>query len=151
MLLQIVQRLGVPFVLLILAALYFLEVKGGKAQDLMLIKPVFYLAAVLFCINAATDLRDILRSAKEPAAAGTEKKSLQRTFSFAGLAVLLVAALPYAGFLIASALFIFLVLLLFKVENKTVLYLMPVCVALVLYTLFAFGFGVELPAGFFGF
>jgi len=151
MVLQIVQRLGVPFVLLLMAALYFLEVRGGKEQDLMLIKPVFYLAAVLFCINAATDLRDILRNAAAGAAAGKDKDPLKRMFSFAGLAVLLVAALPYAGFLISSALFIFLVLLLFKVENKAVLYAMPVCVSLVLYMLFDFGFGVELPAGFLGF
>ena len=35
---QIAQRIGIPFVLLFLATLYFLEVRGGKAQDLVLIK-----------------------------------------------------------------------------------------------------------------
>ena len=58
---QLMQRIGIPFVLLCLATLYFLEVRGGKAQDMMLIGPVYYLMVVLFFINAATDLRDILR------------------------------------------------------------------------------------------
>ena len=148
---QIAQRIGIPFALLVMAALYFLEVREGKVQDLMLIRPVFYLMAVLFCINAATDLRDIMRSRQEQATAAKEKDSLRAIFSFAGLAILLVAALPYAGFLISATVFICLVLLLFKVENKTVLFTMPVCVALALYALFKFVFGVELPAGFLGF
>jgi Ca2+/Na+ antiporter len=152
MILQIAQRIGIPFALLVMAALYFLEVREGKVQDLMLIRPVFYMMVVLFCINAATDLRDILRSRQEQEAADEkEKDSLKTILAFAGLAILLVAAMPFAGFLIASAVFICLVLLLFKVESKTVLFTMPVCVALALYALFEFVFGVELPAGFLGF
>jgi hypothetical protein len=151
MMLQIAQRIGIPFALLVMAALYFLEVRAGKTQDLMLIRPVFYLMVVLFCINAATDLRDIMRNRQAQATADKEKESLKAILAFAGLAILLVAALPYAGFLIAAAVFICLVLLLFKVENKTVLFMMPVCVALALYALFEFVFGVELPAGFLGF
>ena len=151
MILQIAQRIGIPFVLLVMAALYFFEVREGKVQDLMLIRPVFYMMVVLFCINAATDLRDIMRNKQEQAGVKKEKDSLKAIAAFAGLAILLVAALPYAGFLIASAVFICLVLLLFKVDNKAVLFTMPVCVAFALYALFEYVFGVELPAGFLGF
>ena len=62
---QLMQRIGIPFVLLCLATFYFMEVRGGKAQDIMLIGPVYYLMVVLFFINAATDLRDILRQEHE--------------------------------------------------------------------------------------
>jgi cell division protein FtsW (lipid II flippase) len=151
MMLQIAQRIGVPFVLLLLALAYFLEVRGQREQDLMLIKPVFYMLAVLFLINAATDLWDILRKKNSEAGRVGEKESLKKILSFAALSVALVAALPYAGFLVSATLFIFFALLLSKVENKLILYAMPVCVSLALYLIFVYAFGVELPVGFFGF
>jgi hypothetical protein len=148
--LQIVQRIGIPFVLLAVAALYFLEVRNGKASDLLLIKPVFYLMVVLFCINAITDLRDILKQ-KEKTGGQRGDASLKAILPFAALAILFVAVLPYAGFLIASLMFLFAVLFLFKVENKAVLYLLPVVASVGLYLLFERVFGVELPVGWFGF
>jgi hypothetical protein len=116
----------------------------------MLIKPVYYLMVVLFVINAATDMRSILRE-KGGDKTRKEAESLKKILFFAGLTVLLVAALPCAGFLISSTLFIFLVLLMFKVESKAVLYTMPIVVAGVLYLLFEYFFGVELPTGVLGF
>lgn len=152
MILQIVQRVGIPFILLFMAFMYFMEVRGHKAQDLMLIKPVFYMMVVLFFINTATDLRDIVRNRDKEAAAETgERRSLKTILSFAGLAVLLVAALPYVGFLISSTVFIFLALSMFKVNKKEILYLMPICVSVILWALFEHGFGVELPVGLLGF
>lgn len=147
---QIAQRIGIPLVLLFLASLYFLEVRGGKEQDLMLIKPVFYLMVVLFIINAATDMRDILRQ-KGDAATAKADSSLGRILRFAALAVLLVAALPFAGFLISATVFLFLVLFMFEVRNKAMLIGMPIIVALALYLLFEFVFAVELPASVLGF
>lgn len=146
--LQIAQRIGIPFVLLFMAGLYFLEVRGGKEQDLMLIKPVFYLMVVLFLINAVTDMRAILKDKGKAAAA--EADPLRKILPFAGLAVLLVAALPYLGFLISSAIFMLLVLFLFKVDSKAILALMPIVVSVSLYLLFEYVFGVELPVGFLG-
>lgn len=151
MMLQIAQRIGIPFVLLLLAAAYFFEVRGAKEQDLMLIKPVFYLMVVLFCINAITDLRAILREKNDATSVAGENSSLKRILSFAGLAVLLVGSLSLLGFPIAATLFVFLVLLLFKVESKTVLFVMPVAIASALYVLFELVFAVELPVGFLGF
>lgn len=148
MMLQIAQRIGIPFILLFLAAVYFLEVKGGKAQDLMLIKPVFYLMVLLFCVNAITDLRDIMRQKGRILSAKADP--LTRILPFAGLAIFLVAVLPYAGFCISSIVFLFLVLFMFKVESKAVLVLMPLIVSTVLYFLFVYAFGVELPVGFLG-
>ena len=148
---QLMQRIGIPFVLLCLATLYFLEVRGGKAQDMMLIGPVYYLMVVLFFINAATDLRDILRERGKEAAASKEGDSLKRILSFGGLAILLVIILPWAGFLVSATLFVFATLMLFEVENKTLLYVMPIVVPLTLYALFEYAFGVELPTGVFGF
>jgi hypothetical protein len=150
MMMQIAQRIGIPFALLVVAALYFLEVSRGKAQDMLLIRPVFYLMVFLFCINAVTDLRDILKQ-KEKAGGQRGDASLKAITPFAALAILFVAALPYAGFLIASLVFLFAALFLFKVENKAMLYLMPVCVSVGLYLLFERVFGVELPVGFLGF
>ncbi|MDL2209672.1 tripartite tricarboxylate transporter TctB family protein [Desulfovibrio sp. OttesenSCG-928-O18] len=151
MMLQIAQRIGIPFVLLLLAVAYFCEVRTGKEQDLMLIKPVFYLMVVLFIINAATDMRAILRERSEGGEQEKENASLKKILSFAGLAILLVAALPFAGFLLSSTLFMFLVLFMFKVEKKAVLFLMPVGVSVTLYLLFAHVFAVELPVGVLGF
>lgn len=152
MLLQIVQRIGIPFVLLFMATLYFFEVRGGKPQDLMLIKPVYCLMAILFFINAATDMRALLRDRdKEEASTVREVDSLKKILQFSGLTILLVAALPFTGFLISAALFIFAVLAIFKVESKTVFYAMPPAVTLSLYLLFEHVFGVELPVGFLGF
>lgn len=149
---QIVQRIGIPFVLLFMATLYFFEVRGGKPQDLMLIKPVYYLMVVLFCINAVTDMRAILRErGKEAAKAAREADSLKKILLFAALSILLVAALPFAGFLVAATLFIFGVLAIFKVETKAVLYAMPLAVTVSLYLLFEHVFGVELPTGLLGF
>ena len=148
---QLMQRIGIPFVLLCLATLYFMEVRGGKAQDMMLIGPVYYLMVVLFVINAATDLRDILRERGKEAAARKEEDSLKRILSFGGLAILLVIALPWAGFLVSATLFVFSALMLFEVTNKALLYVMPIGVALTLYALFEYVFGVELPASFLGF
>ena len=148
--LQIAQRIGIPFVLLAIAAFYFLEVRSGKALDLLLIRPVFYLMAVLFCINAITDLRDILKQ-KEKADGQSGDASFKAILPLAALAILFVVALPYAGFLIASLVFLFAALFLFKVENKAMLYLMPVGVSIGLYLLFEKVFGVELPVGFLGF
>ena len=148
---QLMQRIGIPFVLLCLATLYFLEVRGGKAQDMMLIGPVYYLMVVLFVINAATDLRDILRERGKEAAANKEEDSLKRILSFGGLAILLVIILPWAGFLVSATLFVFATLMLFEVENKTLLYVMPIVVTLTLYALFEYAFGVELPTSVFGF
>lgn len=146
MMLQIAQRIGIPFALLFLAGLYFLEVMGGKAQDLMLIKPVFYLMVLLFCINAVTDMRDILKQKDHIVSAKADP--LTKILPFAGLAILLVAGLPYAGFCVSSIVFLFLVLFMFKVESKAVLVLMPLIVSTVLYLLFVYAFGVELPVGF---
>jgi hypothetical protein len=151
MMLQIAQRIGIPFVLLVTALAYFLEVRGQREQDLLLIKPVFYLLVVLFFINAATDLRDILRERNKEAVQVKEKESLKKILSFTALSVLLVAALPYAGFLISATLFVFFSLLMSKVENKPILFAMPICVSLALYAAFVYAFGVELPIGFFGF
>jgi phosphatidylglycerophosphate synthase len=151
MMLQIAQRIGIPFLLLVMAWAYFLEVRGQRDQDLLLIKPVFYLLVVLFIINAITDLRDILRKRNEEAVQVSEKESLKTILSFAALTVVLVAALPYAGFLIASTLFIFVALSMSKVENKLILFAMPVCVSVGLYLIFEYAFGVELPVGFLGF
>jgi hypothetical protein len=150
MMMQIAQRIGIPFVLLVVAAFYFLEVSRGRAQDMLLIKPVFYLMVLLFCINAATDLRDILKQKEKTGEQGGDA-SFKAILPFAALAILFVAALPYAGFLIASLVFLFAALFLFKVENKAVLYLMPVCVSIGLYLLFERVFSVELPVGFLGF
>ncbi|MDR1710069.1 MAG: tripartite tricarboxylate transporter TctB family protein [Candidatus Accumulibacter sp.] len=151
MMLQIAQRIGIPFLLLLMALAYFLEVRGQRAQDLLLIKPVFYLLVVLFFINAATDLRDILRQKNAEKAQAGDGKQLKKILSFAGLTVLLVAALPYAGFLIAATLFVFFSLFMSGVEKKPILYAMPICVSLALYLAFVYVFGVELPAGWLGF
>jgi cell division protein FtsW (lipid II flippase) len=151
MMLQIAQRIGIPFVLLVMALAYFLEVRGQREQDLLLIKPVFYLLVVLFFINAATDLRDILRERNKEAVQVKEKESLKKILSFTALSVLLVAALPYVGFLISATLFVFFSLLMSKVENKPILFAMPIGVSLALYAAFVYAFGVELPIGFLGF
>jgi cell division protein FtsW (lipid II flippase) len=151
MMLQIAQRIGIPFLLLVMALAYFLEVRGQRDQDLMLIKPVFYLLVVLFIINAITDLRDILRKKNNEAVQTGEKESLKKILSFAALTVALIVALPYMGFLVSAMLFIFAALLMSRVENKLILYAMPICVPLVLYVIFEYAFGVELPIGFFGF
>ena len=151
MMLQIAQRIGIPFILLVMAFAYFLEVRGQRDQDLMLIKPVFYLLVVLFIINAITDLLDILRKKDSEEAGVKEKESLKKILSFAAITVALVAALPYAGFLISATLFIFVALLMSKVENKLILYAMPLCTPLVLYVIFEYAFGVELPVGLLGF
>jgi hypothetical protein len=148
---QIAQRIGIPFVLLVIAAAYFLEAGHGKAQDMLLIRPVFYLMVLLFCINAITDLRDILRQKEKAGGQRRDDASLKAIMPFAGLAILFVAILPYAGFPLASLVFLFAVLFLFKVDNKAVLYLMPVGISIGLYLLFEKVFGVELPVGFLGF
>ena len=150
MMLQIAQRIGIPFILLALGGMYFLEASLGKAQDMMLIRPVFYLMLVLFCINAATDLRAILNARGKGGSSEAEEASLRKILPFAGLAVGLVAALPYLGFVISSLVFLFLVLLMFKVEKKPVLLMMPLVVSISLHLLFVYVFGVELPTGFFG-
>ena len=149
MIIQIAQRIGIPFILLLCATVYFAEVSQGKPQDMMLIKPVFYLMVLLFCVNAATDMRAILRDRVKDAQSGSS--SLRQILSFAGLAVLLLVTLPFLGFLISSTLFIFLVLTMFKVENRKILFLMPIGVSATLYALFEFVFAVALPTGFFGF
>ncbi|MDR0576863.1 MAG: tripartite tricarboxylate transporter TctB family protein [Candidatus Accumulibacter sp.] len=151
MLPQIAQRIGIPFLLLLMALAYFLEVRGQREQDLLLIKPVFYLLAILFFINAATDLRDILRERGRKAAKSGEKEPLKKILLFAALTVALVAALPHAGFLVSATLFIFCALFMSGVGNRAILYAMPVCVSLALYVIFEYVFGVELPAGFLGF
>ncbi len=78
MMLQMAQRIGIPFVLLFFAANYYLEVSAGKAQDTMLIKPVFFLMVILFCINAATNLRSILKARGQRSSAREEKASLKK-------------------------------------------------------------------------
>ena len=151
MMVQIAQRIGIPFALLVFASLYFMEVRAGKEQDMMLIKPVFYLMVVLFIVNAVTDMRDIMRKKDDSAARKAEDSSLKKILRFAGLAILLVAALPFAGFLISATVFLFLVLFMFQVDNKAILFLMPVGVSLALYLLFEHVFAVELPASILGF
>ena len=148
---QIAQRIGIPFVLLVIATAYFFEVSSGKPKDMMLIKPVFYMMVILFCVNAATDLRDILKQKAKVNGSNGDDASLKAITPFAGLTILFVVILPYAGFLLASLVFLFAVLLVFKVDNKVVLYLLPVCVSVGLYLLFEKAFGVELPVGFLGF
>ena len=150
MMLQIVQRIGIPFILLLLGTAYFLEGMAGKPKDMMLIKPVFCLMVVLFCINAATDLRSILRNKNKDRAMDEENDSLKKIMPFAGMAILLVASLPFLGFLLSSLVFLFFVLLIFKVDNKAVLFVMPPVVSVSLYILFSSAFGVDLPVGFLG-
>ena len=148
---QIVQRIGIPFILLVIAMAYFYEVSHGKPQDMLLITPVFYLMVIVFCINAITDFRDILKRKEKIGESRSDDASLKAITPFAGLTILFVVILPYAGFLIASLVFLFSVLLLFKVDNKVILYLLPVCASIGLYLLFEKAFGVELPVGFLGF
>lgn len=150
MMLQIAQRIGIPLALLLLGGVYFMEVRSGNAQDLMLIRPVFYLMVVLFLINAATDLRSIMReqSAEE---SEKEKGSLKKILAFCAASVGMVVLLPYLGFVLSAMAFLFVVLKMFKVDNSTVLYLMPIGVSIALYLLFDQVFSVPLPQGFLGF
>lgn len=151
MMLQIAQRIGIPLVLLLLGCAYFTEVRSGNPQDLTLIRPVFYLMIVLFLINAATDLRSIM--AKSQAGADQEKdtSSVRKTLAFCAAATAFVVVLPYLGFVLSAMAFLFVVLKMFKVEDTSILYLMPVGVSIALYLLFDQVFSVPLPEGFLGF
>ena len=151
MLLQAAQRIGIPLVLLIFGGIYFFDARAKGVQADMLIRPVFYLMALLFCINAASDLRSILREKGRAGGVAAGGDSLKKILLFALLTVLLVAILPFAGFVLSAMAFLYAALLLFKVDNKTLLYLMPVAVALALSLLFDQIFSVPLPKGFLGF
>lgn len=151
MMLQIAQRIGIPLVLLLLGGAYFMEVRTGNPQDSMLIRPVFYLMTLLFLINAATDLRAIMRDRSTAEKEKEEKGALRRILLFCAASVGMVVALPYLGFVLSAMGFLFVVLKMFKVESDTVLYLMPIGMSIALYLLFDQVFSVPLPQGFLGF
>ena len=150
MLLHIAQRIGLPFLLLVLGGIYFLEVSQGRAQDMLLIRPVFYCMLVLFCINAATDLRAILKANTKGESRESGDTSLRKILPFAVLAIGFVAALPFLGFIFSSLVYLVLILRVFKVEEKKVLIVLPLVVSISLYLLFVYVFGVELPVSFLG-
>ncbi len=141
-----VQKIIIPFCILIWAGAYFNEIRSQSIQDQMFIRPVFYLLVVLFIVNGIHDFRSAAKSAGDNAA----RSEAQETKKVVGF-ILLVAAdlclVSYAGFILTSVVFLLSCLLWFGVRNKVILALLPVGMSLFLYVLFALWFGVPLPEG----
>ena len=150
MFMQLAQRMIIPLLILVLSSGYYLQVASGSGQDYLLIRPVFYCMAGMFCIilfNEWRALRKQHRSVYDPRSSGMSGPVILTIVA----TCLLIFVMDYIGFVASSMIYLFVVLMLFKVKDRVLLVNMPVSVSLALSLLFANVFSVPLPKGPWGF
>lgn len=171
---SLVKRLALPAIVLIWSASYFVEVLGYSKKNQYLIKPVFIAMAILFAVNAITDVmewkkeqrdagkREIREketgeretgaeaAARSPVPAEERQTLLRSLFVVLSMAAYILI-LPHLGFVISTVLLAAGLLLLMQVRKLPVLILLPVILTGVLYAAFKLGLHIPLPAGFLGF
>jgi hypothetical protein len=157
----LIGELAVPIIFMGYNAVYLLTMQRVKPIDLLMVRPlsilIFVLGALL-CIKAVMDYRKESKSA--PAEESGPKISLSEKLKRlakdkkAQLAVLLtayIALIGPLGFYISSLAFSVLLMALTGVRKKFVLIGVPVIILVVLYMIFDFWMGMNLPKlGLFG-
>lgn len=143
----ILQRVTVPTLILIWAFVYMFGLRDNKPDDLLLIKPVFYLLFLLYIINTTGDIREW----RQEKGKNIDTKAPKNIYIFIGLVVAYLLLISYLGFIITSILFILANLILFQVKNKYMFIFFPLIITFLLYIVFKILFNIPLPAGFLGF
>lgn len=155
--LTLIQKIMVPTVVMIWASLYFFEVIKLSERNQYLIRPVFYIMLMLFVINTFTDYFD-WKNAKM-----TEKEGEVKTFGIfkdldylktLALVVLLsagyIAVMTTLGFVLSTAIYLFLQLVVLKSKNKIVIIGLPIALTIIVFLIFRQILGVPLPRGILG-
>ena len=162
---KLIKKLMTPTLMLGWALYYFVEIQGKPASAGLFIRPVFWVMLLLYIVIIWMDIRDWREQKRlqasesvseeerqaSDAKEAAEKTDLRHTLICIAGALIYVILLPYLGFLISTALFLFVMFCWLKAPNKIAALILAVAVALGMYTLFKIGLKVPLPTGFLGF
>ena len=139
---QLIQRLGPPFLILLWSLSYFFEIHDQGTQDQMLIRPVFYIMVILFIVNAITDFIELKKN-------NTDSFSIsdgtQKILCYVVAVACYILILPYMGFIVASIIFLLGSLYLLGVRKKSMLLGLPIVMSMFLYIMFVELLQVPLP------
>lgn len=162
---KLIKKLITPTLIMIWALYYFVEIQGKQASAGLFIRPVFWVMLALYILILWMDIRDWReqrrtreetevseeeRQAAETKAAA-ERADLRRTVVCVAGAVAYVVLMPFLGFLISTAAFLFVMFCWLKAPNKVAALFLAAAVAAGMYLLFKIGLKVPLPTGFLGF
>lgn len=159
---KLIKKLTAPTLMMLWALYYFVEIQGKQASAGLFIRPVFWIMLALYILILWMDIRDWREQREKdvrpeegkqaPEANAAEGKAdLHRTVICIAGAVAYVILLPFLGFLISTALFLFIMFCWLKAPNKIAAFLLAAAVAAGMYLLFKTGLKVPLPTGFLGF
>ncbi|WP_434310449.1 tripartite tricarboxylate transporter TctB family protein [Hominifimenecus sp. rT4P-3] len=146
----LMQRLAMPVIVMAWATYYFIEISGKPASAQHLIRPVYLVMLLLFVINTIRDVKRWKREREK-----TRETDGEAARSMRNVLVCLAGAASYlllmklVGFLISSAVFLFVSFLYLKVEKKWWAAVLAVVVSASLYAVFQMLLGVPLPKGIF--
>lgn len=146
-------ELLVPLVMFGYATYYYLEVRAlsGARTNLLLIGPVYWIMVLaLVCFFVASYFKHMrLRQFKEKRSSELKISDQKVTGAFLGLTCAYVFSIEWLGFVFVSWLYMFFLLLVFSVRKKSILFFLPISVALFIYLTFDVWLGITLPRGWF--
>jgi len=143
----------VPLIMFGYATYYYLEVRAlpGARTNLLLIGPVYWimvLALVGFFISSY--IKHVrIRQFKKTSSSELKVSDKKVTGAFLGLTCAYVFSIEWLGFVFVSWLYMLLLLIVFSVRKKSILFFLPLSVALFIYLTFDVWLGITLPKGLF--
>jgi hypothetical protein len=155
--LPLIQKIMVPSLVMIWASFYFFEVIKLSERNQYLIRPVFYIMLVLFIINTFTDYFDWKNAKMTQKEGKVEASGIFKDLDYLktlALVVLLsagyIATMRTLGFVLSTAIYLLLQVIVLKSKNKLVIVGLPIALTIIVFLIFRQILGVPLPRGILG-
>ena len=159
---KFLQKMIIPTAIMIWATWYFFSVSKMKKLDSVLIRPIYFILAALFVVNAISDYIEAKKETeaeKKSAPENEEKKTFKEILkcfvqsSAFRIVLIFVLIMLYAlllkkvGFIIVNTLFVLGVLLIMGERKVWKLIVIPIVVTAAMYAIFVLGLKILLPKG----
>ncbi|MGP9679313.1 tripartite tricarboxylate transporter TctB family protein [Halomonas sp. AOP27-A1-41] len=144
-------ELLVPLLMLWYATFYFIEARGlpRPSVNLLLVKPVYIILSVSVLLFFVLSFLDFRKSNASSSDSEIERHEKKETICFLIFTILYVFGIEWLGFVVATWLYMTILLMVFMKKSWSLVSLMPVLTVAFIYGVFDVWLNIPLPAGWF--